>query len=98
MPEWLWIDALCIDQSNAMKRNHQVQQMGLIYSQAERVMVWLGNNHYIAWFLKNPRKAKSNMDPQDMIIQTVHPMVLASRNTNSSTNWLQPVVQCVWDC
>ncbi|KAK8043337.1 HET-domain-containing protein [Apiospora rasikravindrae] len=38
----LWIDALCIDQSNAGERNHQVGRMRDIYSNAETVRVWLG--------------------------------------------------------
>lgn len=38
----LWIDALCIDQSNVAERNHQVAQMGAIYSRAVSVHVWLG--------------------------------------------------------
>jgi hypothetical protein len=38
----LWIDALCINQSNYLERNHQVGLMGKIYQQAARVCVWLG--------------------------------------------------------
>jgi hypothetical protein len=38
----LWIDALCIDQSNTRERNHQVQLMGRIYAQATCVIAWLG--------------------------------------------------------
>jgi ankyrin repeat protein len=38
----LWVDAICIDQSNKLERGHQVQQMCKIYSQAEEVIVWLG--------------------------------------------------------
>ena len=38
----LWIDALCIDQSNTLERNHQVQLMGSIYQTASRTAVWLG--------------------------------------------------------
>lgn len=37
-----WIDAICIDQQTMVERNHQVQQMGKIYSQAELVITWLG--------------------------------------------------------
>lgn len=37
-----WIDAICIDQSNVMERNHQVQTMRKIYSNAQSVSVWLG--------------------------------------------------------
>lgn len=38
----LWADAICIDQNNDEERGHQVQQMGSIYANAERVLVWLG--------------------------------------------------------
>jgi hypothetical protein len=38
----LWIDAVCIDQSNLMERNHQVQQMAQIFGSAKSVIVWLG--------------------------------------------------------
>ncbi|PZC88487.1 Arp, Ankyrin repeat protein, partial [Pyrenophora tritici-repentis] len=38
----LWVDAICIDQDNERERGHQVEQMCKIYSQAEEVIVWLG--------------------------------------------------------
>jgi ankyrin repeat protein len=38
----LWVDAICIDQGNERERGHQVEQMCKIYSQAEEVIVWLG--------------------------------------------------------
>ena len=38
----LWIDAICIDQSNVEERNHQVPLMKTIYSNADAVQVWLG--------------------------------------------------------
>jgi Heterokaryon incompatibility protein (HET) len=38
----LWIDALCISQSDVWERNQQVQIMGEIYKSAECVLVWLG--------------------------------------------------------
>ncbi|TVY75802.1 Heterokaryon incompatibility protein 6 OR allele [Lachnellula suecica] len=38
----LWVDALCINQLDLDERNHQVAQMGNIYSQAARVVTWLG--------------------------------------------------------
>jgi hypothetical protein len=38
----LWVDAICIDQDNVSERNHQVGQMGSIYSSATRVVSWLG--------------------------------------------------------
>jgi Heterokaryon incompatibility protein (HET) len=38
----LWIDAICINQSNISERNHQVGMMGGIYEQAECVLAWVG--------------------------------------------------------
>jgi hypothetical protein len=50
---WLWIDALCIDQNNNAERTHQVHQMGRIYSGAARVIAWLGPNERIAEYLES---------------------------------------------
>jgi len=41
-PAGLWIDSICIDQSNTAEKNHQVQQMSNIYSTATTVVSWLG--------------------------------------------------------
>ena len=38
----LWIDQICIDQSNVRERNHQVGQMSEIYKTAAEVLIWLG--------------------------------------------------------
>jgi hypothetical protein len=38
----LWIDAICIDQSNIGERNQQVRLMSAIYQQAQRVLAYLG--------------------------------------------------------
>ncbi|KAH7407080.1 heterokaryon incompatibility protein-domain-containing protein [Phaeosphaeria sp. MPI-PUGE-AT-0046c] len=43
---YLWIDAICIDQTTVGERNHQVGMMREIYSQAECVIVWLGESSY----------------------------------------------------
>jgi hypothetical protein len=51
LEDWLWIDALCIDQTNISERNHQVQQMGLIFSRANVVISWLGEDENIAGYL-----------------------------------------------
>jgi len=40
--DFLWIDSICIEQDNILEKNHQVQQMGQIYFQASRVLIWLG--------------------------------------------------------
>lgn len=41
-PRTLWIDALCINQSDEEEKGHQVAHMGQIYSGAENVVLWLG--------------------------------------------------------
>ena len=44
----LWIDALCIDQSDAEERMHQVRIMARIFGGAREVLVWLGlGNHAV---------------------------------------------------
>lgn len=40
----IWADALCINQSDNYERSHQVARMGSIYSQAAKVIVWLGES------------------------------------------------------
>jgi len=39
---YIWIDAICIDQSNNEEKGVQVAMMSEVYSKAERVVVWLG--------------------------------------------------------
>jgi hypothetical protein len=37
----LWIDALCIDQSSTEGKSSQIPLIGKIYSQAEKVLIWI---------------------------------------------------------
>lgn len=41
-PRALWIDALCVNQSDLEERGHQVQRMSDVYQGAEKVIVWTG--------------------------------------------------------
>ena len=53
----LWIDALCINQQDINERNHQVNQMGTIYSQAQRVVAWLGRpSLHCLWAMRDISK------------------------------------------
>ncbi|KAH6671045.1 heterokaryon incompatibility protein-domain-containing protein [Halenospora varia] len=40
--DWLWVDALCINQDDLLERNAQVGRMGRLFEVAKRVHVWLG--------------------------------------------------------
>jgi hypothetical protein len=40
--QYLWVDAICINQADLEERAQQVSVMGKIYASAEQVIVWLG--------------------------------------------------------
>jgi hypothetical protein len=62
-----WIDALCIDQSNVTERNHQVQQMGQIFSQAEEVFMWLGQKPHLEATLQRLNERYSARTPRPRV-------------------------------
>ncbi|KND93714.1 Heterokaryon incompatibility protein 6, OR allele [Tolypocladium ophioglossoides CBS 100239] len=39
---WIWVDSICIQQSDYAEKTWQVAQMGAIFSQVELVYIWLG--------------------------------------------------------
>lgn len=41
---YIWVDQICIDQSNTVERNAQVSLMGQIYARARNVIAWLGRH------------------------------------------------------
>ena len=41
----LWVDAVCIDQSNVIEKGVQVGMMGEIYKAGLRTLVWLGEEN-----------------------------------------------------
>ncbi len=40
--QYIWIDAICIDQSNDVEKGHQVSIMNHIYRRAVEIDIWLG--------------------------------------------------------
>ena len=42
--DWLWIDAISINENCITERNHQIRQMADIYSKASHVWMWLGKD------------------------------------------------------
>ena len=57
----LWIDALCINQNDISERNHQVAQMGEIYSYSRRCIAWVGNDVPVPEKgLRTPGKSAAN--------------------------------------
>ncbi|CAG8948784.1 hypothetical protein HYFRA_00001906 [Hymenoscyphus fraxineus] len=43
-PEWLWVDAICINQEDDEERCLQVTLMGAVYSYCQQVIIWLGKD------------------------------------------------------
>ncbi|ROW15166.1 hypothetical protein VPNG_02948 [Cytospora leucostoma] len=41
----MWVDALCIDQTDDIEKSHQVNLMKIIYEQTARALLWLGGLH-----------------------------------------------------
>ena len=41
---FLWVDALCISQTDMQEKSQQVQQMGRTFREADQVLVWLGKH------------------------------------------------------
>ncbi|KAF9875429.1 hypothetical protein CkaCkLH20_07249 [Colletotrichum karsti] len=50
-PRTLWVDALCINQEDTAELSHQILHMRNIYSQATRVLAWVGTEEW------NPKAA-----------------------------------------
>jgi hypothetical protein len=80
-----WVDALCINQADVLERNHQVNLMSRIYSQARLVLVWLGpeadDSHLALSYVKNI--TTDNVDTErdyftaQLSIQRIYDAVLA---------------------
>ncbi|KAI1034235.1 hypothetical protein LB503_012517 [Fusarium chuoi] len=58
-PRCLWIDAICINQSDVDERNSQVRLMGCIYSSASCVISWLGIMDDPIDYVEQMKKARS---------------------------------------
>lgn len=58
----LWIDAICINQTDVQEKNVQVPQMGRLYSIAPVVLVWLGPSNtniklFVSWMRAHTAKS-----------------------------------------
>ncbi|KAH7319078.1 heterokaryon incompatibility protein-domain-containing protein [Rhexocercosporidium sp. MPI-PUGE-AT-0058] len=59
----LWVDAVCINQTDTTERNEQVSKMKTIYERADEVIVWLGpsfDNSHLAFELVRELYAHSD--------------------------------------
>ncbi len=66
---YLWVDAICINQSDIPERNHQVTQMHRMYHLAECVVIWLGEHSEDSRLAIHQLEMISNSDPEDCVSQ-----------------------------
>jgi Heterokaryon incompatibility protein (HET) len=72
-PRLLWIDAVCINQTNAAERSKQVSLMTEIYKYAKQVIVWLGESshdslramHFLDIIAQKPSQEFLSENPKD---------------------------------
>ncbi|CAI6017311.1 unnamed protein product [Clonostachys chloroleuca] len=62
-PRTLWVDSICIDQSNIADKTQQIKQMATIYSSAAQVVVWLGEHDDDTEAALDFIQGLSNLDP-----------------------------------
>ncbi|TGO46738.1 hypothetical protein BCON_0310g00160 [Botryotinia convoluta] len=58
-PRMLWIDAICIDMQNFEERSFQIRLMARLYSQAQEVIMWLGESRNSSETMTSEAKAMS---------------------------------------
>lgn len=88
----IWVDAICINQNDEVERMHQVQLMGTIYRNAQRVLVWLGEPN-------NPSPLSNPSHPSEEIPlhpQTQFPNFTPSQHTHFQTLLSNPWFSRVW--
>ncbi|KAJ4295422.1 hypothetical protein N0V90_007434 [Kalmusia sp. IMI 367209] len=85
----LWVDALCIDQDNTAERNHQVQQMGEVYSKAAEVLIWLGKDPNYAATLRAVGLARSTFRMRFVEVSTAYDEKLFS-DVYWNRAWFRP--------
>ena len=70
----IWVDAICINQSDTNERNRQIRKMGQIFRSAERVLSWLGEASEVsAGALKFLNKVAKATETHDVLTSDAFP-------------------------
>jgi len=97
----MWVDALCIDQSNVAERGHQVAFMAKIYSGALRDILWLGDDpdddarhafHFVTNIARKTFGLLDNVEAIGRILQQVGTPPLAFKRCFND----RPVWKRIW--
>ncbi|PGH04264.1 hypothetical protein GX51_03609 [Blastomyces parvus] len=94
----IWVDAICIDQDNSQERSHQVSLMRDIYRNAQRALIWIGEEkeHTGAAFEVIPELAENwvAQGSQDDKPPPIPPRSIAEPHANQL---LDPSNEALWD-
>jgi hypothetical protein len=83
----IWVDAVCIHQSDLDERCQQVQLMGDIYSSAEEVLIWLGYGGELRAPKEQPSTYRWAGDDTDMeLVDAYFEKSLAPKNEGDEGN------------
>jgi hypothetical protein len=72
----IWVDWICINQSNVIERSNQVRLMAQVYGKAESVYVWLGEE-------KHESKRAFTFIPEMLKVQGFNELVTNKNNHES---------------
>ncbi|KAH8728550.1 heterokaryon incompatibility protein-domain-containing protein [Phaeosphaeriaceae sp. PMI808] len=102
-PEYLWVDAICTNQGDIAEKSYQIPLMEEIYSDAESVLVWLGEGSpksaTAIKFIKECAKAwnlvmehypdlRSDSSHQDLVqLAMMYLQVTGSADAMDEANW-----------
>ncbi|KAK0672599.1 heterokaryon incompatibility protein-domain-containing protein [Cercophora samala] len=90
----VWVDAICIDQTNEVERGHQVQHMGDVYKQAVRVIYWLGSPTYMTnWCLHSLRLLQEETKDLEIKAWTKERWMIAWKSLKSGSRH-RPALAC----
>lgn len=95
----LWIDALCIDQDNPEERDEQVKNMGSIYSKAQHVVIWLGEQtedvqQVFSIIKKSAKLAASSIDWSPVFNLLRHPWFQRTWIIQEAVLAREPILAC----
>lgn len=103
---YIWIDALCIDQTNLAERSEQVGMMRSIYQKAQLVISWLGPQDETTSdaFVVSDRISSIAFIPEkasDALVRTdsydiVEPLDLVNPDSHRSKLGIEPLTQQHW--
>jgi hypothetical protein len=96
----LWADAVCINQNDTLERNAQVGLMSRIYSQPERILIWLGEDtEGIEGLHECINGALEVLPPEHFEFDELYPIstrVFREANVRNSLSWRRTIGDDDW--